>query len=670
MKHKFLATVLIILSIFSLCSCGRADEYEGYKEVYNVQSKYYFYVQPQYADSVSNLGYSNTTIVRYTTQAYAMLTVVDYFDDLSYEDIGGLSREDFSMGNSALDSTFNSRKYIQNYFNSYLSSANSYVDISQIEKITVNEHDFWLCHCYYYKSSFDPAKDDPIDSLKGEGYLYYTSYEGISYFINVNSVDSFVSETEEALDFINNFYIGTRFQSGIKFVWLLLAILLVIDMFFVLSAFFRINIEPAVIIEKIKITLRSLLGSKKYSPNEFEQALEEVKLDTILGRLDYEPTIDDDIFAKLKKSEIYLDEILGRNKEEVCENLTPYEHLDIILGRKSKYPQAIFKEKVIEPVPIVSAVEAIYNGEFNEKSDNVEFATEMNAVQRLDVILGRSTNFAEYVVSAPAELDGFAVRLQKMLQQYSENRSLRRIQNAENRHNAIVAKEEKRTLRLQEKQLRQEQKYFDKYNQIFAKLDSEYEKVGYKTFVPDLNKGAISSEETLANLDIILGRTLFSKLDSILDRTDWVRAPIYSGAESEQVVQRQNALNDLISAKQRRQEYMASRIVNVSDNPEIFYLPSLSEISDSSSVNVVNAINNNEFEHKSEEAIWNVDYNNVVANGSGLYQNYVKAEKTVQKCAHNIGVAVRKMCVTVKEFFKSLNKNNKIDTENSVEEEK
>lgn len=670
MKRKILALILIVFSIISFCSCAKSDEYDDFKEVYNVQSKYYFYVQPQYADSVSNLGYSNTTIVRYTTQAYAMLTVSDYFDNFSYEQIGGLTRENFSMGNAYLDDTFNNRKYIQNYFESYLSSSNSYADISQVEKITVNEHDFWLCHCYYYESDFDPKKDDPIDELKGEGYLYYTIHDGITYFINVNSVDSFISETPEANDFINNFYIGTRLQSSIRFVWLVLALLVVIDIVFVLSAFFKIKIEPAVIIEKIRVTLQSLLKKKKYTSEEFEQALSEVKLDTVLGRIDYEPSVEDDIFVKLKKSEIYLDEILGRNSESETNELSIYEHLDIILERISKYPKAVFKPKAKESVPVVDTVDMIYRGEIVAKTDEEPDCVILTPIEHLDIILGRTSPCIPSV-TMPKEPDGFIVKLQKFMQKHSENMSIKRIRREENRITSEVARKEKAIAKAQEKELRKIQKYTEKYNKIFAELDQKYDMVGYETYIPDVKKSDISSDDILANLDIILERTLFSKLDRILNRTNLVYSHKYFGDESEQVIQRKNAIAELIVDKQNREAYLNSLIANVSDNKRIMYLSSTSDVSSSASVMTLNGINNAEIEYHYDEPIMeNVEYNNITTAGSNMYQRYIKTEKAFQKFAHKTGVAFRAICAKIKKLIDSIGENKENTPKTSEEDEK
>ncbi len=602
MKRKLSLIFLVFFIAFSASSCASDNRYKGYKEVYSVDSKYYFYVQPQYAESVSNLGYSNTVIVRYTTDAYALVSTNDYFESLPAEQIGGYSRENFSMGDPALDSTFNDQSYIQEYFETYLGSSHSSTDMAQIKKITVNNHEFWLCHCYYYDVDFDMSSEDPKEALSGEAYIYYTIYDGITYFINVTSVDMYLSSVKDASDFINNFYIGTRMQSGIKFVWTVLAALVILDIIFVMSAFFKIKIEPAVIIERIVTHLRDVFEKGiRYSPDEFNEKLCEVELDRILGRVEIEKDSADELFIQNSRILACLDEILDRNIKEAIsgKNASGVDiatQLDYILCRKER--PKLFKAPVLPEAPVIDAVDAIHSGVYNEKEDERSF----NAAEELDRILGRR-DFEKHTVEVSPPED-FKFKLDHLLTKLSEKRSLKRKINAEQKADRLQNKELKAKQRFLERKQASERRSLRVFERKVAALDRKYNNVALKTYVPDLVSKNVSSEDAIFNLDTILGRTLMSKLDNILDRTVWSAPPAYGGTPENELLQRTAAVGNAAVLKQKISDERKRRIAVLPQTQRAFYKAAVADgFGDSISAKTVWQIRSGVFEYKYDDVI-------------------------------------------------------------------
>ena len=671
MKRKLSLIFLVFFIAFSAASCASNDKYSGYKEVYSVDSKYYFYVQPQYAESVSNLGYSNTVIVRYTTDAYALVSTNDYFESLSSEQIGGYSRENFSMGDPALDSTFNDKDYIQDYFETYLGSSHSTTDIAQIKKITVNDHEFWLCHCYYYDSDFNMSSEDPKEALSGEAYIYYTIYDGITYFINVTSVDMYLSSVKDAGSFINNFYIGTRMQNGIKFVWTVLAALVILDIIFVMSAFFKVKIEPAVIIDRIVTHLRDIFDKgKHYTPEELNEKLCEVELDSILGRVEIEKDVDDELFIQNALIFAHLDEILGRNSKETIPQESVFTvdlktQLDYILGRKER-PQ-LFKAPVMPEAPVIDAVNAIHSGVYNGKEEDEEI---FNAAETLDGILGR--NVSEKHDVAISRPQGLEFRVYAWLSKLSEKRSLKRKLKAELNTEKLKNKEIREKQRLTEKEQAAEKRTFESFEAKVAALNEEYNKVALKTYVPGLVTQNISSEDAVYNLDTILGRTLLSKLDRILGRTVWSALPAFGGTYESELSQREAAVKAAALRKQEFEAEQKQRIKVLPNDKKLFYKSALAgELDESVSSKTIELIKNGSYEQKRDDDFPEIPKLGIAETldvilgrkpgsqcvnapievyGPAKYEAYLKAEKHLQTFGAFVSGCARK----ISELFKNI----------------
>ncbi len=651
MRRKIALFFLIICIALSAASCGDNDKYDGYKEVYSVDSKYYFYVQPQYAESVSNLGYSDTVIIRYTTDAYALVSTNDYFENLSAEQIGGYSRKNYTIGNSALDDTFNNRSYIQKYFETYLGASHAYTDIAQIKKVNVNGSDFWMCHCYYYSSDYSVVVNDPKATLSGESYIYYTIYNGITYFINVTSVDMYLSSVKDASEFINNFYIGTRLQSGVKLVWIILALFVVADIILMFSAFFKINVEPAVIVERIVTHLRDIFLKKNhYTAYEFTDRLCEIELDRILERADIVEDEADVAFVKNERTLINLDDILDRYKpQKITYEYSPIKELDMILGRSPR--PFVFKEKALVYAPVMSAMDDIFAGKYNKLQDEKTVDLE---VKRLNAIAELSQS-----CSAPKD-GGLSLKFDKFLSKLAESNSVARLV----KRTKMLDRSGKKLLAAEAREYAKSvsvaNKQKSKFESKYKVLEEKYRSIAVKTYVPDLVCENIREEDLLFNLDTILVRTLYSKLDNILGRVIWSAPRVSFGDYAQQLKDKSEDIERATDFRANLVEEYRLRLAVLPDKRHLFYISSPQfNLLESKIAQALYSIRNESINYiynpvDELEVIETKNISNATSVGPNSYELYLKLEKTSQVVFYKISIFAKRIVNFTKVSVKSI----------------
>ncbi|MCR4894341.1 MAG: hypothetical protein K5911_06395, partial [Eubacteriales bacterium] len=625
MKRRLLILIMLALILVSACACGSSEDYSSYREVYNVDYKFYFYIPPQYADSLTKLGSgenSEAMIVRYTRDAYALVNVKDIYDGLTYEETQGMLRENYTIGDPSLDDTYNDRVYMQQYFTDYLSNSGSYKDIARVKKVEVNGNTFWFCHCYYYDS--DPASAGVGTNFNGEGYLYFTIYDGITYFINITSVDSFLKDTPEAETFMSNFYLGIRMRPIIYVMWAVAGLLVLGALSGIFFLFVKLNVEPAVIIEIIKKRLDELLRGSYRSVHDLDNDEGAIVMDRILGRTDYDVTPEDAHNEANLRQSLYLDEILGR-----------LEHLDAspLKDDGETYPERTVTVKNFPDLaasPVLSGLRDIYGGTYNE-----ETAEEKLGISgMLDVILGRRkadepAPFVQAAMPSNAAI-GLMKAFQKASERSSESRDRREERSLERTSARIQKEAEKAERKLSAVQAKEEARYSD----LYAKLDEQYASSAFATHVLDIIKEPRSPEEILFNLDTIFGRTLTSKLDNILERNVFTAKPIYFGTYEEQLAMRQKAVSDAADARRLLEGKFASRIAPSGGYKSPYLRGEIGSPRDSES---------NEARDRIFEGVYDVrddtlpaEYTPRSFEGPSGYAFYVKAETALQ----NLGSAV------------------------------
>ena len=548
--------ILMILILAVSFGCGKWDKYSDFREVYNVDYRFYFYIQPQYGDSLTTLGNSEsseTLIVRYTRDAYALVTAYDLYDDLEYEDIAGLTKEQFTIGDPAMDDTFNDRTYIQNYFQEYLSNSGSYKDIARVRQVEINDHIFWFCHVYFYDSDPTASNVNTGENFNGEGYLYYTIYDGVTYFINITSSDCFIADTPEAEEFMQNFFIGIRTRPVIYVFWSAAAVIAVAVIIGMFSMFLQLHVEPAVIIEVIRSTLSKLMRGQYRSVHDLDSDLENIEVDRVLGRVDYDVKPEDQKYESDLRVLLSLDEILGRIEPG---SLTELDQGDFVPTESAPAGPAVTRD--LPSSEVLTGLRRIYAGEYNEEEEK----TVLSLTDELDVILGRRSAGPEVAYTPVPEPDSFGLRMVRMSQRMGENASARR-----------AASEEARDRRIQEKNLRQAEKAAAeaekreaeterKYSALYSDLDRRFEAESFPTRVYDLIPQPSGTDEILHNLDTIFVRTLTSKLDAILERTVWTSRAVTGGTYEEDLSARNDALLRESARRRELDSMFAGRIAH------------------------------------------------------------------------------------------------------------
>ncbi|MBR5996189.1 MAG: hypothetical protein IK026_06405 [Eubacteriaceae bacterium] len=245
MRKKIAVLIVLTLLAFGLTACAAEGMGINYSEIYSVDCEYYFYVPKRYEDSISNLGYYDTVIVRFTNNVHALINAEEYYSKLTAEQRGGYKENEFTIGSPAVDATFNNKDYIEVFFNNYFKSISSYTYRSQISQEEFNGQKYWTCRCYSFYSGYNPDNDDFGSKFKGETKAYYTIHNGKTYFINVTSTGgTFIDDCLEANRFMENFHVGIRLRKTVYYAWAVSVFAVLMDIIFLFSVFFRLEWEP------------------------------------------------------------------------------------------------------------------------------------------------------------------------------------------------------------------------------------------------------------------------------------------------------------------------------------------------------------------------------------------------------------------------------------------
>lgn len=321
MRRRVLCLLFILLAAISFCGCGIENEYENYHEVYSVDYEYYFYVPSKYEKFISTFGYSSSVIVRYSSNAHVMVSIGEYYSSLNAEQRDANTRENYTMGDPALNDTFNNKEYIKTFFEDYFDSISSLSDVSNLKQVVINSRSYWCCRAYTFYSDYNAAKDGVTDKFKGETVLYYTIYNGMTYLINISSSGGFlISDTAMVGDFMNNFHVGVRLSPNIHYIWAAVILLVILDIVFIFSVFFKFSWEPLYLPEEepyyiSPLSLISPLAS--YGSSHIAAIREGLLMDRILQRTDESISVEetDSLLSKMQ-ARAKMDEILDRKGEE------------------------------------------------------------------------------------------------------------------------------------------------------------------------------------------------------------------------------------------------------------------------------------------------------------------------------------------------------------------
>ena len=202
------------LVLFCAISVQAADKIEKY----DYDLKYSIQVPAKYQSNIVSLSAGRLNI-QFSDTVYFALTSVDYYDQLSSEEIGDYKQKDFTMDKDARNDTYNNEEYMTQYFQSKLDTIVGKERIDQTVKETINGSDFWVCSYIIYTQSVDPTTQQAVQTDVGEGKMYFNMTDGISYFITINSSAAPLSATPDALNAMQTFQIGKQTNPAVYVVW-------------------------------------------------------------------------------------------------------------------------------------------------------------------------------------------------------------------------------------------------------------------------------------------------------------------------------------------------------------------------------------------------------------------------------------------------------------------
>ncbi len=343
MKRMFLLLLSLFIIIAALSGCGNAVSLNDRSEVYNFDFGYYFYIPKEYEDKISEISVGNTTIVQYTEQVMLMVQAENYYNSLSNQEKSEHSRSEYSYGSELFDSTFNNTDYMLEYFEKHIQSIVASKRITQLSVQEINGSAYWVCDYELFDQKVNTTTLATEEIYKGEGKIYFHINNGIIYLITVSANDVHLSSLPDALNFIENYHIGTKSNNLIFYIWLIIGVLIIVTLVWVLKSFVTIELED-VTAETATLQLDTIKemfkDSRYYSLNSgHDNELLYYRLDTILERNDEESF---DMDARIEQNKIVmkkLDELLEAQyaTEQMAGKSQFYGdalfYLDEILGR-------------------------------------------------------------------------------------------------------------------------------------------------------------------------------------------------------------------------------------------------------------------------------------------------------------------------------------------------
>ncbi len=281
------------LVLFCAVSVQAADKIEKY----DYDLKYSIQVPVKYQSNIVSLSAGRLNI-QFSDTVYFALTSVDYYDQLSNEEVGDYNQKDFTLDKDALNDTYNNEEYMTQYFQNKLNTIVGKERIEQTVKETVNGSDFWVCSYVVYTESVDPTTLQAVQTDVGEGKMYFNMTNGISYFITINSSAAPLSATPDALNAMQTFQIGKKTNPAVYVVWTVVAAAILAFLYFLNRQFRFFDVE----VEDEDGNTTSLTGIRIWDDEDDWEAAATVALPNISEirdrcDADYHKAVKEDTYA-------------------------------------------------------------------------------------------------------------------------------------------------------------------------------------------------------------------------------------------------------------------------------------------------------------------------------------------------------------------------------------
>ena len=211
-------------------------------EKYNYELKYSIKIPVEYSQRIIDFGTGRLNI-QFNENVYLALISEDYYADLSVEEIGEYERKDFTLDESPLDTTYNDEAYITEYFTTKMNSILGKKKIESIVKETINHNDFWVCSYTIYINETDPETEETVETMTGEGKMYFNMTDGITYYILINCNEGPLSATPDALRTMQTFDIGKKTSPFVYVLWVGIGVSIIALLVFMNNRLQLISIE-------------------------------------------------------------------------------------------------------------------------------------------------------------------------------------------------------------------------------------------------------------------------------------------------------------------------------------------------------------------------------------------------------------------------------------------
>ncbi|MFA0814955.1 MAG: hypothetical protein ACC608_04125 [Anaerofustis sp.] len=230
----------LISGLILLCSVP--VQASGSTEKYNYDLKYSIRIPSEYTDNTVSLSAGRLNI-QFSDSVYLALTAEKYYDSLSSDEIGNYSEKDFTLGGKALDDTYNNSDYVTQYFEKKLGTIVGNKRIDNVYQDTINGSEFWVCEYVLYTETTDSATNETQTTDVGEGRMYFSMKDGISYFITVNSSNGPLSDAPDAVKTMESFHIGKQLSPAVYVVWTIVIVAILAFLYFLNRHFRLVEVE-------------------------------------------------------------------------------------------------------------------------------------------------------------------------------------------------------------------------------------------------------------------------------------------------------------------------------------------------------------------------------------------------------------------------------------------
>jgi hypothetical protein len=341
---KFIAAfILVAVFVFSFAqSACAADDYE----IYNYEMRYHFNVPLEYKDNVASVGTSNVSIY-FTDSVYMFVRCSDYYASLTQEERSGLSRNDFTIGRSAMKTLFNSEDYMRDYYEEILDTISHNSKIVSLEKQRMNGTTFWVCAYQTYTTKTNAVTGIVTTEFTGEGRIYINITKGILYQVTVYSLGAYLEETPDAVSTAETFTVGRLTKFGSVFIWILIIAALGAVAVTILMQLNIISYEEEEEVETLGLPDETIGAYNKIDEDEMIAK----KVDLALGRISQEEY--DEAFEATK---------LASPAQAMAREYTPEElrHKEQVLAlRMVDAVLRVFDEDRAEKTTILNKVETL-----------------------------------------------------------------------------------------------------------------------------------------------------------------------------------------------------------------------------------------------------------------------------------------------------------------------